>query len=149
MGERVVRADGEERLADAHDVRESVFVDEQGVPSDLEYDEWDEDPRTVHLVAYSASEDGEAVGAARLRPYREGVGKVQRVAVREAVRGEGWGRRLMAELEATARAAGYERLELDAQIHAVAFYERLDYTVTSEETFLDAGIPHHSMAKDL
>ncbi len=158
---RVVRVTDEEGLADALAVRHEVFVEGQDVPEDLEYDEWDEDDRTVHLVAYAgdqggggpesgpALEPGEPVGAARLRPSHGGVGKVQRVAVREAVRGGGWGRRLMDELEAAAREAGYGRLELDAQTHAVGFYERLDYRVTSEEEFLDAGIPHLAMAKDL
>lgn len=154
MTERVVRADDDERRSDARSIRHEVFVEGQDVPEDLEYDEWDEDERTIHFVAYAGGEDGgdgedgEPVGAARLRPYREGVGKVQRVAVCETVRSEGWGRRLMDELEATARAEGYERLELDAQTHAVGFYERLGYRVTSGE-FLDAGIPHRSMAKEL
>ncbi|WP_254535071.1 GNAT family N-acetyltransferase [Halomarina litorea] len=153
MSERVVRVDTDEALSDALAVRHEVFVEGQDVPEDLEYDEWDDDDRTVHFVAYAGSDGGtdgaRPVGAARLRPYREGVGKVQRVAVREAVQGEGWGRRLMDELEAVAGAEGYERLELDAQTHAVGFYERLGYHVTSEEEFLDAGIPHLAMAKAL
>lgn len=146
MTDGVVRATTDDRLDDALDVRREVFVEGQGVPADLERDDYDERAGTIHFVAY----DGDRpVGAARLRPAGEGVGKVQRVAVRESDRGQGWGRRLMAALEDAAREAGYDRLELDAQTHAVTFYERLDYEVTSEEVFTDAGIPHLSMAKDL
>lgn len=146
MTDGVVRATTDDRLDDALDVRREVFVEGQGVPTDLERDDYDERAATIHFVAY----DGDRpVGAARLRPAGEGVGKVQRVAVRESDRGQGWGRRLMAALEDAAREAGYDRLELDAQTHAVTFYERLDYEVTSEEVFTDAGIPHLSMAKDL
>lgn len=146
MIDGVVRASTDERLGDAFAVRHEVFVEGQGVPVDLERDDCDERSSTVHFVAY---DEGRPVGAARLCPARDGVGKVQRVAVREPDRGHGWGRRLMAALEDAARAAGYDRLELDAQTHAVAFYERLDYEVTSEEVFTDAGIPHLSMAKDI
>ncbi|WP_254544536.1 GNAT family N-acetyltransferase [Halomarina pelagica] len=148
MIDRVVRVETDQQLADALAVRHEVFVEGQDVPEDLEYDDRDESADTIHFVAYDA--EGEAVGAARLVPYDDPhTGKVQRVAVRESVRGEGWGRRLMDAVEAAARAAGYDRLVLDAQTHAVGFYERLDYAITSDEVFMDAGIPHLSMRKDL
>ncbi|PSP96343.1 GNAT family N-acetyltransferase [Halobacteriales archaeon QS_5_70_17] len=146
MLDGVVRASADDRLEDAFDVRHEVFVEGQGVPVDLERDDRDDQPSTLHFVAY---DEGRPVGAARLCPAGDGVGKVQRVAVREPDRGRGWGHRLMAALEDAARGAGYDRLELDAQTHAVAFYERLGYEVTSDEVFTDAGIPHLSMAKDL
>ncbi|WP_157533047.1 GNAT family N-acetyltransferase, partial [Haloferax profundi] len=83
----------EDERADAFAVRKAVFVDEQGVDEEIEWDEYDEpESDAVHFVGYR---DGEAVGAARLREYEPGVGKVERVAVLESVRGEGWGRRLM------------------------------------------------------
>lgn len=145
MLDGVVRANADGRLADAFDVRHEVFVEGQGVPVDLERDDRDDQSSTLHFVAY---DEGRPVGAARLCPAGDGVGKVQRVAVREPDRGRGWGRRLMAALEDAARGAGYDRLELDAQTHAVVFYERLGYEVTSDEVFTDAGIPHLSMAKD-
>ncbi|MFC7154494.1 GNAT family N-acetyltransferase [Halomarina halobia] len=146
MTDRVVRVETEEQLADALAIRREVFVEGQDVPEDLEYDDRDEDGETIHFVAYA---DGEAVGAARLVPYDPDTGKVQRVAVRESVRGEGWGRRLVDAVEAAAREAGYDRLVLDAQTHAVEFYERLGYEVTSDDVFMDAGIPHLSMRKAL
>ena len=64
MTDRVVRATTDERVTDARTVRHEVFVVGQDVPEELEYDDWDEDERTVHLVAYEA--EGNPVGAARL-----------------------------------------------------------------------------------
>jgi predicted GNAT family N-acyltransferase len=143
---RVVLATDEATREDALAVRRAVFVEEQDGPEDRELDEYDDAPTTAHLVAYDGAD---AVGAARLRPYDEAgtVGKVQRVAVRDARRGEGWGRRLMARVEAVARERGYERLTLDVQTHARGFYERLGYSVVDETEFLDAGIPHVEMEK--
>ena len=141
MDVRRVSSDGE--LADALAVRRTVFIEEQGVPEHRELDGEDDD--ATHFVAY---DDGEPVGAARLREYEPDVGKVERVAVVEPRRGEGLGAELMDAVEATAAASGYDELVLHAQVPVVEFYERLDYEVTSEE-FEDAGIPHREMSKRL
>lgn len=147
----VTIARSEAERADAFAVRHAVFVAEQGVPEDLELDEYDDE--ATHFVAYDG---GEAVGAARLRGY-EGdddtagdprTAKVERVAVLEARRGEGWGRRLMDRLEATAREQGYDRLTMHSQTHAAGFYEQLGYERQGSE-FEEAGIPHVEMAKRL
>ena len=149
-GVRVVTTPAERE--DALAVRHEVFVEGQDVPPALEQDEHDDDPATTAFVAYADGSDGDgriAVGAARLRPYGEGEGKVERVAVLESRRGEGWGRRLMDAVERVAAERGFERLRLGSQTHAVGFYERLGYEVIDDEPFLDAGIPHRSMAKEL
>jgi predicted GNAT family N-acyltransferase len=138
----VVRADTDARYEDALSVRYAVFVDEQGVPEDLEVDEHEDD--ATHFVAY---DDGEPVGAARLREYEAGVGKVERVAVRESRRGEGWGAALMDELEATA-SERYDELYLHAQLPAAGFYDDRGY-VREGEQFEEAGIPHVAMRKRL
>lgn len=147
MSVTVARAGSDAEVADALAVRERVFVEEQDVPVDRERDGRDDE--AVHLVAY----DGDrAVGAARLRDYGESegvrVGKLERVAVLPERRGEGLGTRLTREAERVARQEGFDRLRLDAQTHATGFYERLAYETVGEE-FLDAGIPHRSMAKPL
>lgn len=129
-------------LETALDIRREVFVEEQGVPEDLELDGLDGE--ATHFLA---GRDGEPVGTARLRDY-DGIAKVERVAVLEPYRGEGWGERIMAAVEAHAREAGYERVHLAAQVPVVGFYERLGYEVVSE-AFMDAGIPHRSMEKPL
>jgi predicted GNAT family N-acyltransferase len=139
----VVRADTEQRYEDALSVRYAVFVDEQGVPEDLEVDEHEDD--AMHFVAYD--EDGDPVGAARLREYEAGVGKVERVAVLEARRGEGWGDALMDALEDAAR-KHYDELYLHAQLPAARFYDRRGYEREGDQ-FEEAGIPHVAMRKHL
>ncbi len=130
-------------------VRRDVFVEGQGVPEDRELDGRDDE--ATHFLA----RDGDAVvGTARLREYDDSEGdgprtaKVERVAVRDARRGEGWGARIMAAVEDHAREQGYERVYLHAQVPVVAFYERLGYEAHGEE-FEDAGIPHREMTKGL
>lgn len=141
---RVVTTDTEREAA--FGVRKAVFVDEQGVDEDLEWDEYDRpDSAAVHFVAYR---DGEAVGAARLREYDPDVGKVERVAVLESARGAGWGRRLMDALEAEARERGFDSLVLHGQTSAEGFYHGLGYETTSG-VFDEAGIPHVEMRKSL
>jgi predicted GNAT family N-acyltransferase len=139
----VFRISSEAELSAALDIRREVFIDEQGVPEGLELDGRDEE--ATHFLA---RRNGEPVGTARLRDHGDGVAKVERVAVREPYRGEGWGERLMATVESRAREAGYERVRLAAQVPVVGFYERLGYEVVGE-TFEDAGIPHRSMVKSL
>lgn len=143
-GVRVVTTDAERE--DAFAVRRAVFVDEQGVDEELEWDEHDEpDADATHFVAY---DDGEVVGAARLREAAPGVGKVERVVVAEARRGEDWGKRVMETVEQTARAEGFERITLHAQTRVEGFYESLGYESVGEE-FVEADIPHVEMRKSL
>jgi predicted GNAT family N-acyltransferase len=139
-------ASDEEKRDDAFDVRRAVFVEEQGVPESLEWDEYEE--TATHFVAY---DEGRPVGAARFREYDldgDRVCKVERVAVLEEARGEDWGRRLMESLEAEARDASFDRFYLHAQTSARHFYEKLGYEQVGEE-FLEADIPHVKMVKSL
>lgn len=137
---RVVRTD--EQYDDALDVRYAVFVDEQDVPENLEVDEHEDE--SIHFVAYR---EADPVGAARLREKGDDA-KVERVAVLREHRGEGYGERIMCEVEAVAAARGYDRVTLHAQTHAAPFYDRLDYERVGEE-FEEAGIPHVTMEKAL
>jgi predicted GNAT family N-acyltransferase len=146
---RVVRVSSPSELADALAVRERVFVDEQGVPPDLELDAFDDLGAATHFVAYDGDE---AVGAARLRPYdgseeeRPPRAKVERVAVLPAYRGEGLGGRLMDAVEAAAERAGFETLVLHAQTPVAGFYAVRGYRRVGEE-FEEAGIPHVEMVR--
>jgi predicted GNAT family N-acyltransferase len=146
---RVVRAESASELTDALAVRERVFVDEQGVPPDLELDAFDELGAATHFVAYDGDE---AVGAARLRPYDGGGedeprrAKVERVAVLPTYRGEGLGGRLMDAVEAAAERAGFEALVLHAQTPVAGFYAARGYRRVGEE-FEEAGIPHVEMVR--
>jgi predicted GNAT family N-acyltransferase len=124
----------------ARPVREAVFVAEQGVPLALEWD--DDDARCRHAVAVGAA--GEAIGTARLLPE----GRIGRMAVRKAWRGNGVGAALMRSLLDEARAAGMAAITLHAQTHATGFYRRFGFSVRGDE-FLEAGIPHFEMALEL
>ncbi|MFB6269154.1 MAG: GNAT family N-acetyltransferase [Halobacterium sp.] len=137
----VERADTDARYEDALRVRYAVFVEEQGVPEELEVDDYEDE--ALHFVAYD--EDGDPVGAARLREYEDGVGKVERVAVLESRRGEGWGDALMDAVEAAA-GERFDELYLHAQLPAAGFYDRRDYEREGDE-FEEAGIPHVAMRK--
>jgi len=138
---RVVRTD--EQYEDALAVRYDVFVEEQDVPADLEVDEYEDE--SVHFVAYL---DGDPAGVARLREKDADTAKVERVAVRERLRGEGYGAEIMHEVEGVADERGYERVSLNAQTHAAPFYDRLDYERVGGE-FEEAGIPHVKMVTSL
>lgn len=126
---------------DAYAVRRTVFVDEQGVDEELEYDEHED--HATHFVAYDGDEP---VGAARLREPEDGLGKVERVAVLESRREQGVGEALMRAVEAEARAGGMTKLKLHSQTRAAGFYRSVGYERRGEE-FEEAGIPHVKMYK--
>lgn len=127
---------------DALAIRERVFVEEQGVPMEREIDGLDDDA-THFLIA-----DDAPVATARVRDYGDGELKAERVAVLAESRGEGYGAAVMDAVEVHARETGFDAIVLDAQVPVVEFYERLNYSVESDE-FMDAGIPHRQMRKEV
>ena len=121
-------------------VRFRVFVEEQHVPED---EEWDaEDPCSRHVIAAAA--DGTPIGTGRL--LRDG--HIGRMAVLREWRGRGVGRALMAHLLQVARDVRHEVVKLHAQTHALRFYEKLGFVAEGEE-FMEAGIPHFLMTRKL
>jgi predicted GNAT family N-acyltransferase len=133
--------DAEERRA-AFALREAVFVDEQGVPPELEIDEHDDD--ALHLVALDGSR---IVGACRLVDAGDRA-KFGRLVVAPDARGRGIGSALLGEAERRARALGRPRMTLTAQTAAMGLYEQAGYTPLGA-VFLDAGIEHVTMEKAL
>lgn len=133
-----VRTQAAHDLGPCLEIRARVFIEEQGVPFDLEVDGLDGE--ASHVLALV---DGQPVGTARLRQV-DGHGKVERVAVLLEWRGSGAGRALMAALHDLARQQGLAEIELHAQIQVVPFYERLGYEASGPE-FMDAGIAHRAM----
>ncbi|MEV5312173.1 MULTISPECIES: GNAT family N-acetyltransferase [unclassified Streptomyces] len=134
-------------------VRKEVFVAEQGVPEDLEYDEFD----AVALHVLAVREDGTPLGTGRLlygesAKERTGgdpsVGSLGRLAVAKDARGLGLGAVLVRAIEDAARARGLAVVDLHAQTHALGFYERLGYEAYGPE-YLEAGIPHQGMRRVL
>jgi predicted GNAT family N-acyltransferase len=121
-------------------IRRVVFIDEQKVPEALEWDGIDEECR--HVIAENAA--GEAIGCARLLPD----GHIGRVAVLAEARGKGVGDALLGSMIELAAELGHRRVVVNAQTHAIAFYERHGFVVSGEE-FDDAGIPHRAMVRHL
>lgn len=121
-------------------IREQVFVKEQNVPLELELDEHDE--HCYHLLAYG--QEGQPVGTARLLQD----GHIGRMAVLAPYRGRGIGSKLLVSIVELARRQGLDEVYLNAQIHAVGFYEKHQFQVVGEE-FMDAGIPHVQMQRRL
>ena len=120
-------------------VRNDVFVEEQGVSSEEEFD--DDDPACVHVIV---TEDGVPIGTGRLR--RDG--RIGRIAVVRKARRTGIGKVIMDALEAHARDSGMNHLWAHAQVHALGFYEKLGY-FASGEVFMEEGIPHRQIDKEI
>lgn len=120
---------------EASEIRRVVFLEEQRVPLE---EEWDgRDPECRHFLALL---DGRAVGTARLLPDAH----IGRVAVLAEARGTGVGAALMRASIETAHRLGHPAVELAAQTHALDFYARLGFEAYGPE-FLDAGILHRNM----
>ena len=136
MSLRIVTGDWNDLREDAQRLRVEVFVIEQGVPIELEWDEGDE--VSIHAVAYD--EAGLAVATGRLLPD----GHIGRMAVRQSARGNGIGSQVLKTLLAKAAREGHTELVLHAQLHAWGFYERHGFVGEGEE-FMEAGIAHRRM----
>lgn len=122
------------------DLRTRVFINEQLVPPDLEWDGYDSD--CWHVIA--RADDGTCIGTARML-YD---GHIGRMAVLPKFRKQGVGSQLLNSLHQVARTQGIKHVFLHAQISAVEFYKMHGYKITSGE-FMDAGIPHVTMEKEL
>lgn len=121
-------------------VRERVFVMEQGVPLELEWD--GEDAHCHHLLAETA--DGEPIGTVRLLPD----GHIGRMAVIEGWRGRGVGSALLVQIIELGRSLGLRHFALNAQCGASGFYARHGFVPSGPE-FEEAGIPHRHMERQL
>lgn len=117
-------------------IREAVFVAEQNVPLDLEWDGLD--PVCTHVIAYV--DQSEAVATGRLLPD----GHIGRIAVLKPWRRHGVGSCVLQALIEIARAKGITRCVLNAQTQALTFYERHGFVAEGGE-FDDAGIAHRHM----
>lgn len=117
-------------------LRTRVFVYEQKVPAEVEWD--GRDPQCLHVVAESAN--GDVIGTARVLP----TGQIGRMAVAAEWRGRGVGSALLEALMALAREHGIGEFFLHAQATAVPFYESRGFRAVGE-AFLEAGIVHRRM----
>ncbi|MGC8119213.1 GNAT family N-acetyltransferase [Marinobacter sp. VGCF2001] len=122
------------------DIRQQVFIDEQAVPSELEWDDTDE--IADHYLAVDRS--NQPVATARMFSALEETGYIGRMAVLPGARGKGVGEALLRHLIAES-AGRYQELRLSAQEHATGFYQRCGFHVCSVVPYDDAGIPHLDM----
>lgn len=132
--------DWEHARVRASRIRRTVFVKEQHVPSDMELDELD--PQCVHALAFCGA--GVPVATGRLLPD----GHIGRMAVLKEWRGRGIGGEILERLVAAARERGEREVALSAQTHALEFYRRHQFREEGK-TYLDAGIPHRMMRRQL
>ncbi|RBY95639.1 GNAT family N-acetyltransferase [Blastococcus sp. TF02-8] len=124
-------------------LRTRVFVEEQGVPAEIEQD--DADATAVHVLSRDSS--GQVVATGRL--LLDGpVARIGRMAADAGVRGRGHGAAVLAELHRQAAAHGAREVELHAQLPARRFYEREGYAAVGE-VYEEAGIAHVTMRRAL
>lgn len=137
----------DEARALARPLREAVFVHEQGVPIEQEWDELD--ACSDHALALTPA--GQPIGTARLLPETgsaAGVFRIGRMAVLKPWRGRGVGAALLNSLIERASGRGARSIVLHAQTHASVFYQRFGFVADGEE-YLEAGIPHFTMRREL
>ena len=135
---RVEPVDYNAGLAELRAIRETVFVQEQNVPVE---EEWDAlDPYCVHVLARAL--DGTPIGTGRLTPEH----RIGRMAVLPEWRGQGVGDALLLALIEEAQQRGWREVALNAQVSAIEFYARHGF-VPYAERFWEAGIEHQAMRR--
>jgi len=135
------------RLVSWHDaetelrsVRGTVFIHEQGIPEELEWDT--DDACAIHALI--TGPDHQPIATGRLLLLKNGEARIGRMAVLPAWRHQGVGTIVLHCLLDAARRHGVRRVVLHAQTTAVPFYERFHFVCAGDE-YLEAGIPHQRM----
>jgi YbgC/YbaW family acyl-CoA thioester hydrolase len=128
----------------ARKIRTQVFIEEQRIPADMEWDE--ADGVALHAVAYNRL--GQPLATGRLLQPKPGVAKIGRMAVHKVLRGSGIGRQVLEALLAAAAARGHQEAVLHAQRSAQDFYLGLGF-LPRGPAFEEAGIAHIEMSRTL
>jgi predicted GNAT family N-acyltransferase len=127
---------------DAYSIRKRVFIEEQGVPEEMELDEFD--LNALHALAYA---DSECIGTARLVTLSRSVGSIGRIgrmAVLPKHRGHGIGKQLLGALLKACQSQGIKQIELHAQVTVIPFYKQFGF-IAQGDVYDEAGIPHRDM----
>ncbi|PGZ93021.1 MULTISPECIES: GNAT family N-acetyltransferase [unclassified Bacillus (in: firmicutes)] len=135
----------EEELKVAFAIRKDIFVKEQGVPLEDEFDQYDKINGDCQHILVHYNE--QPVGTGRIR-FVDGVGKLERICILESFRKYGLGKNIIKALEEIAEEQGASQVKLHGQTHAEGFYKKLGYR-TSSEVFIEDGIPHILMLKEI
>lgn len=146
-GESMVQVrlgDWAELGSDAGPIRQAVFVEEQKIPAEMEWDS--ADASCLHAVAYNRL--GRALATGRLLEHVPGVAKIGRMAVTPTLRGSRVGREVLEALMAAARGRGDREVLLHAQLSAEGFYARAGFQRRGP-VFEEAGIEHVEMVRGL
>ncbi|MCK4834433.1 MAG: GNAT family N-acetyltransferase [Gammaproteobacteria bacterium] len=120
-------------------IRQTVFIEEQKVPVELEWDEFDDS--STHFIA---TLEGQHIACARLKPD----GQIGRMAVLAEHRNQGAGSKLLQFILRTAGRQKTCNVYLHAQVSAVLFYEKHGFTTTGD-IFYEANIPHREMLRKI
>ncbi|WHY02633.1 GNAT family N-acetyltransferase [Neobacillus sp. DY30] len=139
------RVTTDEELRAAFTIRKEVFVKEQGVPLEDEFDQFDTLNGLCEHILVQYNE--QPVGTGRIR-FIDGAGKLERICILEPYRKFGLGKTIINTLEEIASERGASKVKLHGQTHAEGFYKKLGYQ-TSSDIFMEDGIPHILMLKDL
>ena len=126
----------------AYKIRMEVFVKEQGIPIDMEFDEYDN--IAIHILAY---DNENPVGCGRIR-FFDDYAKLERIAILKNSRNNGFGKIICDELISIAVEKNIDRIILHSECSALKFYEKLGF-VSEGEVFEEVGIDHISMVKQL
>jgi len=129
----------EDDKAHLSEVRRKVFIEEQQVPEELE---WDDDDKTCIHILVTDNETPIATGRIKMD------GHIGRMAVLKDYRNEGVGSAVLEALIKFSKTLKMKSVYLHAQTSAIPFYEKHGFKISSEE-FMDAGIPHKTMEKQL
>jgi predicted GNAT family N-acyltransferase len=124
---------------DAFLVRQKVFIGEQGVPAELELDQFD--PLAAHALALL---DGRCIGTGRLVDLGNGQAQIGRMAVLAQFRHRGVGKQILEKLIDLAKSQKADSIVLHSQVAAISFYEKYGFQVEGS-IYDEAGIPHRNM----
>lgn len=138
----------EKELKDCFKVRNTVFTKEQGIPDEIDIDEYDVLDYTKSCLIIIYDED-KPIATGRLKYIDSRTVQFNRICVIKEYRGNGIGEALLKALESFAIIKGYSKVYIEAQVSAKNFYINCGYIDMKEEQFLEAGIPHIKLTKAL
>lgn len=132
----------DEKFRDVMKIRYSVFTEEQGIPVKEDFDFYDINGKAEYCIAL----DKKPVATGRIVKTENGY-KIGRIATLKEERGKGAGAYLVNALCERVRETGAEFVDVEAQLHAIPFYEKLGFKIISDEIIIDRNIEHKAMRK--